>query len=189
MFSTELQDLQTRETPNPDEAPLTVFSISRMLGWPLPFSHHSSAPFPYLDSYFRPPPAGYRPNPYSDKKVSSPLHILHTDSLSNVSQAPVVKVAPVIQNPLLPLPYHIHRTASLQLPIYHLAKRGGNLHQTRIRKIDGNLMELKKDLTEALGVKAEHIAVNQLTKHIIIKVCYGLRELGPKEAIVDCGLH
>lgn len=50
-------------------------------------------------------------------------------------------------------------------------------------------MELKKDLTEALGVKAEHIAVNQLTKHIIIKVCYGLRELGPKEAIVDCGLH
>ena len=45
------------------------------------------------------------------------------------------------------------------------------MHQTRIRKIDGNLMELKKDLAEALGLKAEHIAVNQLTRHIIIKVC------------------
>ena len=36
-------------------------------------------------------------------------------------------------------------------------------------------MELKKDLRQALGLKEEQIAINSLTKHIIIKVRQGLR--------------
>ncbi|KAL8754618.1 MAG: hypothetical protein Q9184_005052 [Pyrenodesmia sp. 2 TL-2023] len=69
-----------------------------------------------------------------------------------------------------PLPYHIHRTPSQQLPVYHLAKRGGNLLQTRLRKIDGDIMKLKLELQQALGLQQEEISINQLTRHIIIKV-------------------
>lgn len=39
-------------------------------------------------------------------------------------------------------------------------------------------MELKKDLRQALGLREEHIAINQLTRHIIIKVSCGLHGLG-----------
>ncbi|KAL8909182.1 MAG: hypothetical protein Q9207_000356 [Kuettlingeria erythrocarpa] len=69
-----------------------------------------------------------------------------------------------------PLAYHIYRTPSKQLPVYHLAKRGGNLLQTRLRKIDGDIMKLKLELQQALGLRQEEISINQLTRHIIIKV-------------------
>ena len=72
---------------------------------------------------------------------------------------------------LPPLPYHVQRTASQELPIYHIAKRGGNLHQTRIRKIRGDIIALRDELQTSLKLKKENAAVNQLTGHIILKVC------------------
>ena len=69
-----------------------------------------------------------------------------------------------------PLPYHVHRTASQKLPIYHLAKRGGNLHQTKIRKIEGDVEKLKDEIRTALDLKEELVVINHLTGHIIIKV-------------------
>lgn len=71
---------------------------------------------------------------------------------------------------LSPLPYHVHRTASQKLPIYHLAKRGGNLHQTRIRKIEGDVGKLREELVASLALKEETVVINRLTGHIIIKV-------------------
>lgn len=69
------------------------------------------------------------------------------------------------------LTYRVNRTPSQQLPIYLLAKRGGNLKQTRLRKIEGDIGKLKQDLQKALGiVEDKEIQINQLTKHIIIKV-------------------
>jgi len=50
-----------------------------------------------------------------------------------------------------------------------LAKRGGNLQQTRIRKIDGSINDLRSELQLALGLKDEHITINHTTRHIIIK--------------------
>lgn len=73
-------------------------------------------------------------------------------------------------DPPLPLPYHVRRTASQQLPVYHLAKRGGNLHQTRIRKIEGDVESLMKEIKIALGLKEELVVINRLTGHVIIKV-------------------
>ena len=72
---------------------------------------------------------------------------------------------------IVTLPYHVHRTPSQQLPIYKLAKRGGNLRQTRLRKVEGDIARLKTDLQEALSLEDEHIKINHLTRHIIIKVC------------------
>ena len=83
------------------------------------------------------------------------------------------------------LPYYIHRTASQQLPVYKLAKRGGNLRQTRLRKIEGDLARLRSDLQDALSLESEHIKINQLTKHIIIKVCQGSLEHATSQMLIS----
>lgn len=76
------------------------------------------------------------------------------------------------------LTYRVNRTPSQQLPIYLLAKRGGNLKQTRLRKIEGDIGKLKQDLQKALGIAEDkEIQINQLTKHIIIKVSGGLPQV------------
>jgi len=71
-----------------------------------------------------------------------------------------------------PLPYHVQRTASQGLPVYQLAKRGGNLHQTRIRKIKGDISALRDQLRALLKIKNDHAAINQVTGHIILKGWY-----------------
>ncbi|OBT90854.1 hypothetical protein VE02_00429 [Pseudogymnoascus sp. 03VT05] len=68
------------------------------------------------------------------------------------------------------LEYRVSRTPSAQLPIYLLAKRGGNLKQTRVKKIEGNIAQLREDLKVALGIEEDReIQVNHLTRHIIVK--------------------
>lgn len=64
--------------------------------------------------------------------------------------------------------YHVYRTPSNQLPVYHLSKSGGNRKQTKIRKIEGDIGELKAQLEEAFFNK--EIKINSLTKQVIIKV-------------------
>ncbi|KAF7922177.1 hypothetical protein BELL_0586g00030 [Botrytis elliptica] len=64
-------------------------------------------------------------------------------------------------------PYYVSRTPSKQLPVYALSRAGGNLRQTKIKRIEGDIMKLKEQLEEAFSDK--EIRVNQLTKHIIIK--------------------
>lgn len=66
------------------------------------------------------------------------------------------------------------RTPSAQLPVYKLAKRGGNLHQTRIRKISGNIKALRDELQGWLagqGVRAEEkdVMINQVNGHIVVR--------------------
>jgi large subunit ribosomal protein L49 len=68
------------------------------------------------------------------------------------------------------LPYNVRRTPSSKLPIYLLAKRGGNLRQTKLRKIDGDIEKLRVQLRDALQLGEDEIIVNQLTKQIIIRV-------------------
>lgn len=73
---------------------------------------------------------------------------------------------------LKPATYRITRTHTNGLPVYLLSKRGGNLKQTKLRRIEGNIMDLRRDLQKALGVEDEkEVVVNQLTQQIIVKVC------------------
>lgn len=66
--------------------------------------------------------------------------------------------------------YWVTKTGTKGIPVYQLSKRGGNLHQTKVRRIEGDIMALKTDLQRALGLEDKEIVINQLTQHIIIKV-------------------
>ncbi|KAH8595273.1 putative 54S ribosomal protein IMG2, mitochondrial [Bisporella sp. PMI_857] len=70
----------------------------------------------------------------------------------------------------IPKPYRIARSGTNNLPVYLLWKRGGNLHQTKVRKIEGNIKALRSDLLQALRLEEKDIMINQLTQQIIIKV-------------------
>jgi large subunit ribosomal protein L49 len=67
-------------------------------------------------------------------------------------------------------PYRITRTPSNNYPIYTLAKRGGNMKLTKLRRIEGDVNVLRKDLQLALGMDEKDVVINQLTRHIIVKV-------------------
>ncbi|KIN00909.1 hypothetical protein OIDMADRAFT_122837 [Oidiodendron maius Zn] len=66
-------------------------------------------------------------------------------------------------------PYRVERTGTNNLPVYLLSKRGGNLKQTRVRRIEGNIGVLRAELQEVLGLDESQVTINQLTQHIIIK--------------------
>ncbi|KAF6219286.1 hypothetical protein HO133_005111 [Letharia lupina] len=113
------------------------------------------------------------------RQISSLPHLCQKATIT-VSKTPTPPPASPAVKPsaqvglaaLPPLPYHVHRTASQKLPIYHLAKRGGNLHQTRIRKIEGNVEKLREEIVAGLALKEETVVINRLTGHIIIKGWY-----------------
>ena len=95
---------------------------------------------------------------------------ISTESLSSPQRLRHIRASSTATFQFSSLPYYVHRTASRELPIYHVTKRGGNLHQTRIRKINGDRAKLLAELRLALRVKPENIRVNQVTGNIIIKV-------------------
>jgi len=66
-------------------------------------------------------------------------------------------------------PYRVTRTPSNNYPIYTLSKRGGNLKLTKLRRIEGDVNVLRKDLQAALGMDEKDVVINQLTRHIIVK--------------------
>jgi len=105
-------------------------------------------------------------------RISTFQRFLTTSKTPDPSASTVASESELAQveiSPSSPLPYRILRTPSNQLPIYLLAKRGGNLKQTRLRKIEGNISLLRTHLQQALGLEQKDVAVNQLTRHIIIK--------------------
>ncbi|QSZ31428.1 hypothetical protein DSL72_000993 [Monilinia vaccinii-corymbosi] len=94
-------------------------------------------------------------NPISSRPIN--------EATSTSSSTPSQTTSAAVPNQ----PYWVSRTPSKNLPVYLLAKAGGNLKQTKIRKIEGDIMKLKEQLEEAFSNK--QIRVNQLTKQIIIK--------------------
>ncbi|TVY68895.1 54S ribosomal protein img2 [Lachnellula suecica] len=67
-------------------------------------------------------------------------------------------------------PYRIALTKSKEYPVYHLNKRGGNMHITKVKHIEGDIEALKADLQKTLKLKdAKEVVINQLTRHIIVK--------------------
>jgi large subunit ribosomal protein L49 len=91
------------------------------------------------------------------------LGIAHASSTS-IPPPPASSPKPAERN------YWVTKTGTKGIPVYQLSKRGGNLHQTKVRRIEGDIMALKTDLQRALGLEDEEIVINHLTQNIIIKV-------------------
>jgi large subunit ribosomal protein L49 len=86
-------------------------------------------------------------------------------------------IPPLSQTPMtiaisLPPPkYHVSKSHSQNYPVYSEFKRGGNLHLTTVRRITGDLSALRDELRVFLNKKDGEVKINQLTSHVIVKVC------------------
>lgn len=69
-----------------------------------------------------------------------------------------------------PEPYFVHRTKSNNFPVYQRAARGGNLRQTLVRKVEGDIKALRDQLQQELNLDPKDVTINMLTKQVIVKV-------------------
>lgn len=90
-------------------------------------------------------------------------------------QPTLPKLIPDAVEPLEPqlcapnLAYFVTRSPSNELPIYTLRKRGGNLHLTKIKKVDGKADVLRDELQAFLGLGEKEATINTTTGHIMLK--------------------
>ena len=86
------------------------------------------------------------------------------------SRTPQPISSPTVQETKPTEPYFVRRTPTRNLPVYEALKRGGNLKQTKIRKIEGERAQLTKQLEASLDPKPEWLRVNPTTGNIEMKV-------------------
>ncbi|EON67028.1 hypothetical protein W97_06145 [Coniosporium apollinis CBS 100218] len=138
-------------------------------------SHHPTAPVPppsvttsptLIQTSSPPTPSSHAP---STPPPPSPSTSRSSRSSRNSSSSPSAAPRPPTTTPLK---YHVSRTPSSQLPVYKLAKSGGNLHQTRVKKIAGDVQALRQDMQKLLGLPEKDVMINTVTQHVIIKGWY-----------------
>jgi len=98
-----------------------------------------------------------------------PQAAIQTTPSTSPSTPDTTATTPTTLADLEPLAYYVGRTPSQQLPIYHAARRGGSLHQTLVKKIQGDIKALKEELQDTLNLEDKHITINHLNNSIIIK--------------------
>lgn len=98
-------------------------------------------------------------------------HFLGIARVSTTASSTANTITSPIPTSMLSKSYRISLTPSKQYPVYTLSKRGGNMKLTKIRRIEGDVAALRTELQEALGLPQKEVVINQLTKHIIVKVC------------------
>lgn len=86
---------------------------------------------------------------------------------------------PTTPEPRGPPPFVITRTASQNLPVYPLSKRGGNKKLTLIRKLEGDRNVLAQWLAEDLGLDKKKVRVKAPTNHVELEVCFSRLLLSP----------
>lgn len=64
----------------------------------------------------------------------------------------------------------MERTASNNVSTYNETRSGGTRKETVIKKIVGNVQDLKKDIVAELKFKKDDVNINPVTGHIKIKV-------------------
>ncbi|TVY92991.1 54S ribosomal protein IMG2, mitochondrial [Lachnellula willkommii] len=109
--------------------------------------------------------------------VQLPLSFLRPRASLDPPQSITSSEQPELQQQPPPIspskPYRIALTKSKEYPVYHLNKRGGNMHITKIKHIEGDIDALKADLQRTLKLQdAKDVVINQLTRHIIVKGHY-----------------
>lgn len=104
------------------------------------------------------------PSSTSTEEESSPLS---SSSFETTTAASSTFTTPT---PPRQLPYFVERNPFNNFGVYQQKKRGGNLKVTLLKKGAGDLVALKNDLIDALQLRAEEVSINNVTKHIMLKV-------------------
>ncbi|KAE9369580.1 hypothetical protein N431DRAFT_413728 [Stipitochalara longipes BDJ] len=97
------------------------------------------------------------------------LGLAKASTKASKASSPVPSPQAQATTPTSPKPYRVSLTPSKNYPIYTLAKRGGNMKLTKLRRIEGDVNALRNDLRQALGMDEKEVTINQLTRHIIVK--------------------
>ncbi|KAL1301725.1 hypothetical protein AAFC00_005930 [Neodothiora populina] len=109
---------------------------------------------------------------HSSHRTSQPTKVRnYPDRVKqNTSQAPSIEAQTLSVDQVAPnLPYFVSRTPSDEYPVYQEKKRGGNLRQTKVKKISGSIDALREALQNELAVPEDQCVINRLTNHVIIK--------------------
>lgn len=126
--------------------------------------------------------------PTTTATTTTPLHQQQqpttqptTPIQTQTGAAPTESTKPVAK------PYLVGRAWTQRLPVYHLAKRGGNKKLTQIKKVQGDGQALRRDLAQFLGLEVKEVRVKVPTGHLEVDVssfafafpvCCYLRESG-----------
>lgn len=118
-----------------------------------------------------------KPTKYKNKPRTAPSRKQlqhHEQQEPHASKAlPPLPIALPIKQEITPTEtYFVRRTPTRNLPIYQVAKRGGNLKETSVKKIDGQKGVLMQQLEEFLEPKPERLDINPINGHIVMKVCW-----------------
>ncbi|KAK0705727.1 mitochondrial large subunit ribosomal protein-domain-containing protein [Apiosordaria backusii] len=66
-------------------------------------------------------------------------------------------------------PFVVGRSGANNFSVYQLAKRGGNLKLTLVKKVEGNRIAFKEELAKGLKLSAKDIKVSSLTGHVEVR--------------------
>lgn len=115
-------------------------------------------------------PDPLRPSHVAPSK-SKTLKTNASQKVADKAKANTVPFTPATQPqiPLTPPLYHVGRSKTKNLPVYTDYKRGGNLHQTYVRKLTGDLQALRDELQSWLQKKDADITINTLTGMVVVK--------------------
>lgn len=98
----------------------------------------------------------------------------HTTDQTPTAPPPASEAVASTAAPPAPVPcrlsYLVERTVSGFLPVYNAKRSGGTRKETVIRKIAGNVQDLKKDILADFKFKKDDVNINPVTGHIRIKV-------------------
>ncbi|KAK3348776.1 mitochondrial large subunit ribosomal protein-domain-containing protein [Lasiosphaeria hispida] len=90
-------------------------------------------------------------------------------TLTPIPQNPSSTAAPAARTGVPKGRYHVGRTPSNQLPVYELAKRGGNFKLTHIKKVEGDKAAFKEMLARDLGLDIKAVTLKVPTGHVEVR--------------------
>lgn len=70
------------------------------------------------------------------------------------------------------LPYLVTRNNLGNLAVYQRSDRGGSLKRTLIKRAEGDVAALSRDVAEGLKLPQTDVKINNVTRHIVLKVCW-----------------
>ncbi|KAK3400434.1 mitochondrial large subunit ribosomal protein-domain-containing protein [Sordaria brevicollis] len=147
----------------------TILGLSRATFAPASHATRAAVAIPF-----------FQPRFYSDAAVSQPPSTPSQPTISTPpqptptqTQTPEAPAAPATQSSTASppastkkLPYLVGRAWTQRLPVYQLAKRGGNKKLTQIKKVQGDGQAMRRDLAKFLGVEEKEVRVKVPTGHL-----------------------